>query len=153
MPAVSDAAGANKPALPRTWRPLGVRVAGVFFFAMLLVVCLFAWVGFSQEVRDQFTFMQKATLVALGAAIGGVLFGLFRSRITATEQGLVVVNCFRTHTLAWDEVDSIHMRSGAPWATLRLADDTVRQVIALQGSDGARAVDGVRTIRGLLADR
>lgn len=150
MPAASEASGADAPVLPRTWRPLGVRLAGVFVFVMLLLVCGFAWMGFSAEVRAQFTFMQRATLVAMGAAIGAILFGLFRSRVTASEESLVVVNMFRTRTLAWGEIATINMRSGAPWATLRMENGDTVPVIALQGSDGDRALEGVRTIRACL---
>lgn len=147
MPAASDG---TTPALPHTWRPLGVRLAGVFFFAILLLVCGFAWFGFTDEVRSQFTLWQRTTLVMLGGLIGAVLYGLYRSRVTATEDGLVVVNGYRTHRFEWAEVVAIRMPSGAPWATLDISDGTTCQVIALQGSDGLRARHGVRAIRALL---
>lgn len=147
MPAVSDE---HQLDLPHTWRPLGVRLAGVFFFAILLVVCGFAWFGFTDEVRAQFTLWQRTTLVMLGLLIGSVLWGLFRSRVTATDDGLEIVNGYRVHRFEWAQVVAIRMPSGAPWATLDISDGTTCQVIALQSSDGLRARHGVRSIRALL---
>lgn len=153
MPAVSEGPGVETPDLPRTWRPLGVQVAGVFFFAMLLVVCVFAWVGFGQEVRDQFTLAQRATLIALGVGIGGVLYGMFRSRVTVSDDGVHVVNFFRSYTYRWDEVSGVRLKAGDPWAKLRLADGTARQVFALQSVDGGRADEAVRVLRAEIERR
>lgn len=153
MPAGSERDGATAPELPRTWRPLGVQVAGVFFFAMLLIVCLFAWIGFGQEVRDQFTWAQRVTLVAMGIAIGGVLYGMFRSRLVVSQDGVTVVNFFRSYSYGWDEIAGVRFKAGDPWAKLRLADGTARQVFALQSVDGGRANEGVRVIRAVLETR
>ena len=64
MPAASEGAPV---ALPHTWRPLGVRMAGVLFGGLLLVVCAFAWFSFDAETRAKFTIFQRGTLVVLGA--------------------------------------------------------------------------------------
>jgi hypothetical protein len=63
---------------------------------------------------------------------------------------LVVVNGFRTHELAWEQVLAIHLPEGAPWATLDLADGTTISAMAFQGSDGKVARDGVRQLRALI---
>lgn len=137
-------------ALPHTWRPLGVRLAVVFFGVMLAVVFLAAWFLFDQEVRDTYTPFQLGTLAVMvlgGAAVG---YGVARARIDATEQGLVVVNGFRRHEVAWEQAQTIRLPSGAPWARLRLVDGTVHSVTALQGSDGARATRGVAEVQALI---
>ena len=59
MPAVSE------PALPHTWRPLGVRLAVVFFGGLLAVVCVAGWVAVGPEVRGRVTPYQQATVVLL----------------------------------------------------------------------------------------
>lgn len=61
-----------------------------------------------------------------------------------------MVNGFRTRRLEWEEVVAIHLPAGAPWATLDLADGTTISAMALQGSDGQRACDGVRQVRALI---
>jgi len=154
MPADSDrshAPGAGAlPSLPHTWRPLGVRIAVVGFGLMLVVVCAAAWFGFDESVRDRFSFLQRLTLVLFGAGFAACGWALGRARVTAEMEALVVVNGFRTRQLAWEEVIAIHLPEGSPWATLDLADGTTISAMAFQGSDGKRAVDGVRAVRALI---
>jgi hypothetical protein len=145
-----DSRGTVVPTLPHTWRPLGVRVAVVFFGAMLLIVCIAAWYGFDPSVRDRFTFLQRATLVGFGLCFALAGWSLGRSRATATEDGLVVVNGLRRRRYDWAQVVAVHLGAGAPWATLDLADGTTVSVMAFQGADGRRARQGVRELRALL---
>lgn len=155
MPAASDPVpGPGRPSalpsLPHTWRPLGVRIAVIGLGLMLVVVCAAAWFGFDQSVRDRFTWLQRSTLLAMGAAFAACGWALARARVTAEMETLVVVNGFRTRQLAWEEVLAIHLTEGAPWATLDLADGTTISAMAFQGSDGRRARDGVRQVRALI---
>ena len=73
----------SEPSLPHTWRPLGVRMAVIFFGVLLVLVCAFAWLGFSQDVRDRFTLFQRGTVLFLGALFGAVGWALARSRVVA----------------------------------------------------------------------
>jgi hypothetical protein len=153
MPAASDRSGdpgSGLTSLPHTWRPMGIRYAVVGFGLMLFVVCAACWFGFPQDVRDRFNILQRLTLLAMGAgfAVGGWALG--RARVTAEMEALVVVNGFRTRELEWEEVVAIHLAPGAPWATLDLADGTTISAMALQGSDGKVARDGVRQVRALI---
>ena len=152
MPAGSEPrpAGRRSPSLPRTWRPLGVRLAVVFFGSMLLIVCAAAWFGFDPSVRDRFTFLQRSTLVLFGLCFALAGWALGRSRVVARTEGLVVVNGLRRRELTWEQVVAVHLPHGAPWATLDLADGTTMAVMALQSSDGRRALDGVRELRALV---
>ena len=151
MPAASDRpSGQPLPALPHTWRPLGVRIAVAGLGLMLLVVCAAAWFGFDESVRDRFTWLQRSTLLVMGAGFAACGWALARARLTAEMEALVVVNGFRTRRLEWEEVVAIHLPAGAPWATLDLADGTTISAMALQGSDGQRARDGVRQVRALI---
>ncbi len=152
MPAGSDVAPTGPPSLPRTWRPLGVRLAVVFFGSMLLIVCSAAWYGFDPSVRDRFTVLQRITLVLFGLCFATAGWALGRSRVTAQPGRLVVVNGLRRRELAWEQVVAVHFPSGAPWASLDLADGTEIAVMAFQSSDGKRARDGVRELR-ILVDR
>jgi hypothetical protein len=151
MPAGSERpSGQGLPALPHTWRPLGVRVAVAGLGLMLLVVCAAAWFGFDESVRDRFTLLQRLTVLVMGAGCAACGWALARARVTAEMEALVVVNGFRTRRLEWEEVLAIHLPTGAPWATLDLADGTTISAMAFQGSDGQRARDGVRQVRALI---
>lgn len=147
MPAASDGAPV---ALPRTWRPLGVRLAVLFFGGMLLVICTFAWFGSDPSVRARFTLFQRSTIVALGLLYAAVGHALARSRVVAQETGLTVVNGYKRHVYEWAQIVAVRLPQGAPWATLDLADGTTVSVLAIQGSDGDRARAAVRGLRSLI---
>ena len=151
MPAGSDHPGqGDRPALPHTWRPLGVRMAGLLFGALLLAVCAVAWFSFDAETRARFSPFQRGTLVVLGLAFFAVGYAMARSRVVAEEDGLVVVNGYRRHEYEWAEVLAVHLPPGAPWAVLDLADGTSQSAMGIQGSDGSRAQRAVRELRALL---
>jgi len=139
-------------ALPHTWRPFGARMMGTVAGAMTLVLMLAVWVAWGPDVRARFTPFQTGTLVFLGLIALAVWFALMRSRVTATGQGVTVVNGYRRRDYTWPEVVAVNLRRGAPWAGFDLADGTSISVIAIQGSDGPRAVDAVRELRRLIAE-
>jgi hypothetical protein len=149
MPAGSEASPAVT--LPRTWRPLGVRLAGGIFGGLLLVVCVFAWLSFSAETRSRFTFFQVVTLLALGLLALACGFALVRSRVVAETDRLVVVNGYRRREFEYAEVIDAHLPPGAPWVTLDLADGTAVSAMGIQGSDGDRAQAALRELRWVLA--
>ena len=151
MPAGSEQT-APRPALPRTWRPLGPRLAGAVLGAGLLVVLGVTWAELEDRTKDAITLWQRLTVAALLLLGYGCLFALTRSRVEARAEGLVVVNGYRTRRLAWPQVLAVHLPPGAPWATLDLADGSAVPAMGIQGSDGDRARAAVRDLRALLDD-
>ena len=145
MPAGSD------PALPHTFRPFGVRLAIVVLGGLLTLVVVVMWFAFPPEIRAQFTAFQILTVLALGGLfyVGG--FALARSRLVARQEGLTVVNGYKTRRYEWNEVLAVTLRPGAPWATLDLSDGTTVAAMGIQGSDGPRAQRQVRQVRSLVA--
>lgn len=136
--------------LPHTWRPFGARIAVIFFGAMLVLICAFAWFGFDPEIRAKFTLFQRVTILSIGMLYVAAGYAIARSRVVASEAGLLVVNGYKRRELEWAEIISIHLPSGAPWATVDLADGTTASLLAIQGSDGDRARDAVRALRALI---
>lgn len=136
--------------LPHTWRPFGARIAVIFFGTMLVVICAFAWFGFDPEIRAKFTLFQRSTIVFIGLLYAFAGSAIARSRVVASESGLLVVNGYKRHDYEWAEVISIHLPPGAPWATIDLADGTTASLLAIQGSDGDRARDAVRALRSII---
>lgn len=141
----------DESSLPRTWRPFGARIAATVLGGMLLVVVLTVWIAWGADVRSRFTPFQKSTLVFFGLLAFACWFALVRSRITAHQRGVTVVNGFRRHDLAWTQVLAVNLRRGAPWAGLDLSDGTSISVLAIQGSDGQRAIRAVQELRALVA--
>ena len=161
MPAASDGTGpgpgeprlAKMPPLPRTWRPLGPRYAAIAFSFVLVGIFLFMWFTLPQQTKDAITPLQQATVGAFVLLGVGFLVALARSRITATEAGLTIVNGFRRRDFEWAQVVAIRMPKGAPWPTLDLADGTTRSAMGIHQSDGARARYAVRELKTYLALR
>ena len=155
MPAASDRgpAGApvDPPALPHTWRPFGVRMAGIVLGTGLLVVCAVTWIGFDDATQAKFTLFQRGTLVAVGLLGFLAGYALVRSRVVAEPERLVVVNGYRRREYAWAQVVSVNLPPGAPWVTLDLTDGTTVSAMGIQGSDGDRARRAVRELRVLVA--
>ena len=145
MPAVSE------PTLPHTWRPLGVRLAGIVFGGTLLAVCAFAWFAFDEETRARFTPFQRGTVVFVGLLFFSAGFAMARSRVVAEVDRLVIVNGYRRHAYEWAEVLAVHLPPGAPWAVLDLSDGTSQPAMGIQGSDGGRAQRAVAELRLLIA--
>src|SRR5687767_257720 len=124
MPADSEGRPARTvpPHLPHTWRPYGARVAVLVFGGMLLAVVVAVWIALGADVRAQFTVFQRVTLVLMGLLLAAAYHSLVRSRVTATEAGLTVVNGYRRRRYEWSQVIGVSLRRGAPWATLDLSD-------------------------------
>jgi hypothetical protein len=131
--------GAGGVALPKTWRPFGVRAAGGIFGAALLVILVAAWISFPASVKEQFSLWQRITTIVLFGGFLAVEWGLMRCRATATTDGLTVVNGYKVRAFEWAQVVGVRMPVGAPWVTLDLDDGTTCAVMAIQGSDGLRA--------------
>jgi len=146
MPAVSD----SLPALPHRYRPLGVRFAAYLAGGLLSVVCIGVWFAFPPEIRAKFTAFQILTIAALAAGAVTCGYALTRSRVDATDEGLVVVNGFKRRELEWSQVLAISLKPGSPWVVMDLSDGTTISAMGIQGSDGARAARHVRELRALV---
>ncbi|WP_193614523.1 PH domain-containing protein [Nocardioides lijunqiniae] len=147
MPAGSEPAGLR---LPRTWRPLGPRIAGAVAAGVLVLMMVFLWIGFDDQTRASVTPFQRGTVVALGLLIGSAILALARCRAVASQDGLLVVNGYRSRTYGWAQIIAVRMPPGAPWVTLDLTDGTTASVMAIQSSDGQRARVAVRELRALV---
>jgi hypothetical protein len=137
--------------LPHTWRPYGARLAGTVLGGLLLVLVIAVWIAWGADVRARFTLVQRSTLIGLGLLALVGWYALVRSRVTADDHGLTVVNGYRRRVFEWSQVLAINLRRGAPWAGLDLSDGTSVSLFAIQGSDGQRAVRAVRELRELVA--
>ncbi|UMG92604.1 PH domain-containing protein [Nocardioides sp. TF02-7] len=149
MPAASEPGAV--PDLPRTWRPFGPRIAGIVFAFVLVGAFAGLWISFPQQTKEDVGILQRATVVAFVGVGVLLLLALARSRITATTDGLVVVNGFRKRRYEWAEVIAVRMPPGAPWPQLDLADGTTVSALGIHGSDGARARTAVQELRAVLA--
>jgi hypothetical protein len=138
--------------LPRTWRPHGARIAAVTLGLLLLLLVVGVWIALGAEQRARFTLAQRSTLIGIGAFGYAGLFAIARSRVTADEHGVTVVNGYRRQVFEWSQLVSVNLRRGAPWAGMDLSDGTSISMVGIQGSDGDRALRAVRELRLLVAE-
>lgn len=125
-----------------------VGIAGGVF----LLACFVAlWLLLPASVRADFDLFQRLTAITVGLLIAAAWYSIVRCKVTASDEGLVVVNGYKVYEYEWAQIVSIKLLRGAPWAVLDLSDGTTRPVIALQATDGDRAIAAVREIRSHLS--
>lgn len=135
--------------LPHTWRPFGARLMGSVAGGLLVVMVGAVWFSFSEDIRAKFSSLERGTLVFLGLIALAVWYALMRSRVTATEGGVTVVNGYKRRDLEWAEVLAINFPRGAPWPNIDLASGHNISVLGIQASDGGSSKKAVRTLRTL----
>jgi hypothetical protein len=136
--------------LPHTWRPFGARIAGGILGGLLLLLVVFVWLALSDDIRSRFSIFQRTTLLGFGLLGFLAFYALMRSRVSAAETGVTVVNGYRRRVFEWSQVVGVNLRRGAPWAGMDLSDGTSISMLAIQGSDGQRAIRAVRQLRRLV---
>jgi hypothetical protein len=132
-----------------TWRPRRARVIPY----VLAVVVVAGMVVLAVAMPAPWALGDRIGLVAIGLIIASVLHLLARSRVTADDRGLTVVNGLRTHEYEWAEVLGVSMGVGAPWPTLDLADGSTVAAMGIQASDGDRAKHAVTELATLVHER
>jgi hypothetical protein len=142
----------QRPDLPHTWRPFGTRLVGGAAMFALIATCVGTWFAFPPDIRAKFTPFQIGTILVLCAMAFTVWLALVRSRVTATEQGLTVVNGFKTREYEWAQLITASLRRGAPWASLDLSDGDTVPMMGIQSSDGDRAQTAVRVVRAFIRE-
>jgi hypothetical protein len=149
MPAASDSPSGSP--LVERFRPLGIRWAAIALGLALLAIVVTIWVAFPEETRDKFTLLQRLTLVGFGVVTVLAGYALGRCRVDAREDGLLVVNGFRSRHYPWEQISRITLRHGGPWAILELEDGSTASAMGIQGSDGTRAVTQVKRLRSIMS--
>jgi hypothetical protein len=133
------------PQLPVTFRPTRTRVvllgSGGFAFTAITVVAL---------ALDNLSAGERTSFVLVAALFLAVLALLSRPRVTATENGVTVVNLTTTRHLEWAEVVRVNLRPGDPWVRLDLTDGTSLPAMGIQpGIARAQALADARALRAL----
>ncbi len=135
-------------------RPVRLRrvAAGIAAAVMVLSVAVAVLLGNTSSEGVVFGLGDQIAMVLLGALVAGGVLLIARPTVTADERGLRVRNILATKDVPWPVVREVAFRDGSPWAVLELADDEQLAVLAVQASDGPRAVEAVRGLRALHAE-
>jgi hypothetical protein len=131
-------------------RPLKALIAAwVGAVAIMVLFVVIALVLRNSPTGVYFRLADQVSLVVLGLFIAGGLLLLARPRVRADADGIEVRNILMTRSLPWHAVRRIAFPDGASWARLDLPDDEYLAVLAIQATDGRRAVDGITKLRAL----
>ena len=96
--------------------------------------------------------VDQVAFFVIGLVIAGGVLVLTRFRVRADDQGVWVRNSLGERFFPWALVVGVHLPTGATWAQLELHDDETVALLAVQTSDGDRAVDVVLALRRLLQE-
>jgi hypothetical protein len=130
-----------------SYRPLGSRVVAVLAGVCLTTVLAVMWFAFDASVRESITAVEEATLLLFLATALIMLYGIARTRVAYDDDGVRIRNGFREHRLTWTQVDELRLDPGMAWATIRTDEGTRVFVMAVQATDGDRALAQLRQMR------
>ena len=130
-----------------SYRPLGSRVVAVLAGVCLTIVLAVMWFAFDASVRESITAVEEATLLLFLATALIMLYGIARTRVAYDDDGVRIRNGFREHRLTWTQVDELRLDPGMAWATIRTDEGTRVFVMAVQATDGDRALAQLRQMR------
>jgi hypothetical protein len=132
-----------------TWRPRRARIVPY----VLATIVVAGMVVLAVAMPPTWHLGDRIGLVVIGLIVAGILHMLARSRVTADEGGLTIVNGLRTHEYEWAEILGVSMPVGAPWPTLDLADGSTVPAMGIQASDGDRARRAVAELAAMVHER
>jgi hypothetical protein len=135
-------------ARPVRLRRVAALIAAVVTATFVVIAVL---LGNTRSEGVSFGIGDQVAMVLLGLFVAGGVLLIARPSLVADERGLRVRNILVSHDVPWEVVRAVAFRDGSPWATLELADDDQLALLAVQASDGERAVTAVRALRVLQA--
>lgn len=142
-------AGVFFEARPRKARRVAVAAAAVLVVVFTVVAVLLR----RTPTGVYFRFSDQVAMVLLGLLLAGAALLFARPRVRAVADGVEVRNVLTTRLVPWDLVLAVSFPDGAPWARLELPDDEYIAVMAIQATDGRRAVAAMRGLRAVHAER
>jgi ABC-type nickel/cobalt efflux system permease component RcnA len=113
----------------------------------LTTVMLVMWFAFTADVRASFKVVEVATLVLFLLSALVMLYAIGRTQVEYDDERIRIRNGFRQHELAWTQVDEMRLDPGMAWVTMRTREGRRVFVMAVQSSDGSRAMAQLRQMR------
>jgi hypothetical protein len=134
-------------------RPVRLRrvAIGIAVVVVVLFTVIAALLGHTSSEGVVFGPGDQVAMVVLGLLVAAGVLLIARPTVVADVHGLRVQNIVSTKDVPWELVRVVSFPDGSPWVLLELADDDRLAVLAVQASDGPRAVAAVRGLRALQA--
>jgi hypothetical protein len=130
----------------------------IAYGAAAVVVVLFTAISFSlhgktDSGKSVFHTEDQVAMIILGVLAAGAILLFTRPRIIADASGLRIRNLLGWVEVPWDLVAAIRYDRGTPWAQVELTNDDMIAIMAVQAADKDYAVQAVRTLRRMLAEK
>jgi len=128
------------------------RLRRVAVVCAVLIVAVFSTVAVllrGDRTGVYFRLSDQVAMVIFGLLLAGAVLLLARPRLRAGAQGIGVRNVLGERMFPWPLVREVSFPDGASFARVELPDDEYVTVMAIQASDGARAVEAIRALREL----
>jgi cytochrome c biogenesis protein CcdA len=135
-------------AVPRRLRRACAATAFVVVVVMVVVGVL---LKSSSTGTMSFKTSDQVAMIVLGLIIAAGLLALGRPRVDADAEGIRVRNVLGGYRFPWDFVRAVRFERSSAWASLALANGDEIALMAVQATDGERAVAAVEGLRALLA--
>lgn len=91
----------------------------------------------------------QVAMATFGVILAGAVLLLARPRLRVGALGVGVRNVLGEQTFPWELISEVSFPDGASFARVELPDDEYVTVMAVQSSDGARAVEAMQRLRQL----
>ncbi|SHE98555.1 PH domain-containing protein [Streptoalloteichus hindustanus] len=136
-------------------QPLVVRphkAAVVAWAVAIVLVAVFTVVAVLLKNTPTGVFFRTADQVAMvgvGVLLAAAALLFTRPRVRADAESIEVRNIYGTTRYPWSEVEALSFPDGASFARLELPDDEYVSIMAIQSTDGERAVHAMRALRRL----
>jgi hypothetical protein len=135
-------------AVPRRLRRVCAVAAAVVVVVMVVVGVL---LKSSSTGTMSFKTSDQVAMVVLGLVVAAGLLALGRPRVDADAEGIRVRNVLGGYRFPWDFVRAVRFERSSAWASLALANGDEIALMAVQVTDGERALAAVEGLRALLA--
>src|SRR5947208_2579319 len=134
-------------AVPRRLRRACALTAVVVVVVTVLVGVL---LKSSSTGTVSFKTSDQVAMVVLGVLIAVGVLALGRPRVDADAEGIRVRNVLGGYRFPWNFVRAVRFERSSAWASLALANGDEIALMAVQATDGERAVAAVEGLRALL---
>lgn len=128
------------------------RVRRVAVACAVVIVAVFSTTAALLHGDATGVYFRPADQVAMalfGVLLAGAVLLLARPRLRAGAHGVGVRNVLGEQTFPWPLISAISFPDGASFARVELPEDEYVTVMAIQSSDGPRAVAAMRRLREL----
>ncbi len=134
---------------PRRARRVAMAAAVVLIVVFAVVAALLR----QTPTGVYFQLSDQVAMVLVGLLLAGAALLFARPRVRAGANGVEVRNLLGTRMVPWELVLRVSFPDGAPWARLEIPDDEYIAVMAIQSADGRHAVQAIRALREVHAER